>query len=151
MTYYEELRVHFDGASKNNPRGPAGCGWVIYGDDGGDSIRVARGNEYLGYNVSSNQAEYEGLEQALQYIYDQNIGCGTLNVRGDSELVINQLKGSYQVRNSNLRQHYDNVMSDLSQVDADEIVYSHVSRFRNREADRLANKAIRDESGYISP
>jgi len=42
MNYYERLILKFDGASRNNPHGPAGCGWVLYEMDecGADSYNV---------------------------------------------------------------------------------------------------------------
>ena len=102
MVYYHRLILYFDGASRNNPRGPAGCGWVLYEMDrnGADSYEIASGSKYLGYDISNNQAEYEGLEAGLQYMIDNDIDCNGLYVRGDSEIVLKQLDGEYQVRSS---------------------------------------------------
>ena len=147
MPYYQGVTVYFDGASRNNPKGPAGCGWVIYDDDGN---QLARGRSYLAYGVSNNQAEYEGLEQALHYLAQKNIGCEDLEIKGDSEVVIKQLKGEYQVRSSNIRGYYDAVKTELNQVGASYVTYTHIRRTLNTEADKLANNAIRKRSGYVS-
>ena len=75
--HYHRLKIYFDGASRKNPRGPAGCGWCIYemDDHGAECSQVARGWKYLEYNVSNFQAEYEGVEAALQFLYDHCISC----------------------------------------------------------------------------
>ena len=49
--HYDRLVIYFDGASKNNPRGPAGCGWLIYEMDeyGTNSYRIASGQIKLSW------------------------------------------------------------------------------------------------------
>ena len=142
--HYHRLIIYFDGASRNNPRGPAGCGWIIYEMDsnGTDANGIARGRKYLRYNVSNNQAEYEGLEAALQFMIEENITCYGLYIRGDSEIVINQLDGFYQVRSGNIIPYYNACMANLQQIDKQFVKYTHVDRSRNCEADKLANDAI---------
>jgi ribonuclease HI len=142
--HYHRLIVYFDGASKNNPRGPAGCGWTLYEMDrnGADRDFLACGQRYLGHNVSNNQAEYEGLASALDYILQQNISCHGLYIRGDSEIVINQLDGCYNVRSPNIIDHYNEVTDCIQAVRCDFVNYTHVARSRNWMADQLANEAI---------
>jgi ribonuclease HI len=98
------LALYFDGASKNNPHGPAGCGWALYETDayGNDQERIARGAKRLGRSVSNNQAEYRGLIEGMRYIAT-NIYCGkSVYIRGDSEVVIKQMLGKYHVRSHNI-------------------------------------------------
>merc|ERR1712176_1470631 len=99
---------------------------------------IASGNRYLGYNVSNNQAEYEGLCCALEYLYDNCIECDRLYIRGDSEIVINQLDGYYEVRSPNIIDYYNNVQQLLDLNDYNFVKYTHISRSRNIEADELA-------------
>mmetsp|Transcript_20575 Transcript_20575/g.30505 ORF Transcript_20575/g.30505 Transcript_20575/m.30505 type:complete len:81 (+) Transcript_20575:18-260(+) len=75
MANFHRLVIYFDGASRNTPRGPAGAGWELYemNNHGADGQRIANGSQYLGYNISSNQAEYKGLEAALDSIADKGI------------------------------------------------------------------------------
>lgn len=97
--------------------GPAGCGWVLYDMDYDDvslfllllqqltfakikvltiaSKRIASGNKYLGYNISNNQAEYQGLIDGLDYINEYGIECYEIYIRGDSLIVINQMEGRF--------------------------------------------------------
>ena len=149
---YETLILYFDGASRNNPRGPAGCGWILYGVYGRGHSEVASGSEYLGFGVSNNQAEYTGLEEGLQYLIDNDIKCNGLYIRGDSELVIKQLDGEYQVRSSNLISCYDAVVEKLNWIEHNFVVYEHIDRSKNLKADNLANEAIDNalESDYSS-
>jgi len=149
MAHYHRIIVYFDGASRNNPRGPAGCGWVMYemDDDGADSDFIASGKEYLGYNVSNNQAEYQGLYEALEYLVNYYVSCHGLYIRGDSQIVINQLDGIYQVRSDNIIGYYNDVQRLLGDIDFNFVKYTHIDRCRNDAADDLANNAI-DENCY---
>jgi len=142
--YYERIIVYFDGASRNNPRGPAGCGWLIYemDDDGAVSNFIDSGKLYLGYNVSNNQAEYKGLYEALKHMEYYDISCYGLYIRGDSEVVLKQLEGEYQVRSNNIIHYYNDVVDKLGEIDYSVIKYTHIGRSLNYEADELANEAI---------
>jgi ribonuclease HI len=148
--HYHRIIVYFDGASRNNPHGPAGCGWVMYEMDynGVDSNFIASGNNYLGYHVSNNQAEYQGLYEALEYIVDNYISCHGLYIRGDSQVVINQLEGYYQVCSDNIINNYNDVLSMLNRINCAFVKLSHIDRTRNSHADELANEAIIDENWY---
>ena len=96
-----------------------------------------------------NEAKYEGLKAGLQYINDNYISCYRLYIRGDSSLVLNQLKGSWKVRkNSNLKQHYDSVVTQLECITkrAKTVIYFRlIPKSENVEADSLAKAAINEE------
>jgi ribonuclease HI len=49
-------------------------------------------------------AEYEALVQGLQKALD--LGISHLLVRGDSELVVNQIRDKYEVHNPHLKQYH---------------------------------------------
>jgi len=148
---YDRLVIYFDGASKNNPRGPAGGGWLIYEMDeyGTNSYRIASGQKYVGYNVSNNQAEYSGLDAALECLKDERISCNGLYIRGDSEIVLKQLEGYYQVRSPNIIPLYNETLDKLSSIQYNSITYEHIDRANNYEADQNANQAIIDECDNI--
>ena len=142
--YYHRLVIYFDGAARNNPHGPAGCGWALYEMDnhGTDGNLIASGKKYLGFNISNNQAEYDGLYYALEYLSKNCITCHGLYIRGDSELVINQLNGTYQTRSQNIIDCLNDVMNMLGDVDYTFVKCTHIDRSRNHKADSLANDAI---------
>jgi ribonuclease HI len=122
-----------DGAARGNP-GPAGLGAVLKRADDTEIGHVCR---YIG-RATNNVAEYrallEGLALALQH------GVRSIEVRADSELLIKQLKGEYQVRNPNLKELFVEAKLLLARFDSHRLL--HVRRELNTEADRLANQAI---------
>jgi hypothetical protein len=55
--------------------------------------------------VTDNQVEYEALLRGLQYLRDAK--AISVEIFGDSELVIKQLNGQYECRNDILRNYYE--------------------------------------------
>jgi ribonuclease HI len=143
---YGDYALNFDGAARRNPYGPAGCGWVVYDLDcyGQNNSIVREGKRYLGEGVSNNQAEYEGLIAGLKYCLKEGIMCDELIIRGDSQIAIEQMKGTYQVRSDRIRPLYEkaeDLLDEMRQY-ASNIVFQHVSRDENTRADGLASRAI---------
>jgi ribonuclease HI len=128
------LTIHFDGASQGNP-GPAGIGVVICDADG---TALAEIGEYIG-RATNNVAEYRALIRALEEA--QLLGGRRLNVRADSELVVRQLSGSYEVKSPNLKPLFDRARALLRGFE--HVRVSHVPRAENNHADRLASQAIK--------
>jgi ribonuclease HI len=126
------LSIYIDGAARGNP-GPAGAGVVLKEND--KTIKVI--HKYLG-EATNNVAEYSaaifGLQEAKALGY-RNI---TLNL--DSELVAQQLRGEYRVKNSSIKTLFDKAISLINNFDS--ITIKKIDRANNKEADRLANKAI---------
>jgi len=134
----EEYHLYCDGASRGNP-GEAGAGFVLL-DAGGNELLT--GSHYLG-RCTNNIAEYRaliaGLEEAAR------LGCRTLRIFLDSQLIVRQLQGSYRVKNANLKPLYGRVRELLEGFDRWRI--GHVPRAENRRADELANRGIDGRSG----
>ncbi|RDX71697.1 rnhA, partial [Mucuna pruriens] len=88
----------------------------------------------LGFACTNNMAEYEactmGLTMALEYQVKR------LRVYGDSALVIYQLRGEWETRDSKLIPYYDYVKEMTEVFDA--ITFHHVPREENQMADALA-------------
>ncbi|RQG91599.1 reverse transcriptase-like protein [Natrarchaeobius halalkaliphilus] len=124
--------VYFDGAARGNP-GPAAIGWVIVTGDG----IVGEGNDRIG-RATNNQAEYEALIAALEAARDY--GYDEIHVRGDSELVVKQVRGEYDTNNPELRERRVSVHELLSAFD--EWTLEYVPREVNGRADGLANEAL---------
>ncbi|MFT4932734.1 MAG: ribonuclease HI, partial [Natronomonas sp.] len=127
--------VYFDGACRGNP-GPAAVGWVIVNSDG----IVAEGGERIG-EATNNRAEYEALIRALEAARDY--GFDEIEVRGDSELVVKQVRGAWNADDPGLRERRVTVHELLGSFD--EWTLEHVPREVNERADRLANEALDDE------
>lgn len=128
-----KLVLFIDGASRGNP-GPAGIGIVIK-DEQGEILKEIY--KYIG-ETTNNVAEYTALVYGLQEA--SIIGADRLIVNVDSELVYKQLNGEFRVKNSRVRTFFDMAIHLLSGFDSFEV--RHITRRENREADRLANKAI---------
>jgi ribonuclease HI len=129
-------RVHayFDGASRGNP-GPAAVGWVLVSGDG----IVAEHGERIG-TATNNQAEYEALVAALEAA--DRFGFDEVELRGDSQLVVEQVKGAWDTNDPELREKRVRVRELLERFD--DWSLTHVPREVNDRADELANEALDD-------
>ena len=123
---------YFDGASRGNP-GPAAIGWVIVTNDG----IVAEGGERIA-ETTNNRAEYEALIRALDVA--RRYGFGAIEVRGDSQLVVEQVRGTWRTNNPALRERRVRVRELLDGFD--EWTIEHVPREANERADELATEAF---------
>ena len=132
------LVANIDGGARGNP-GPAGYGVVIE-DESGKKVDELHG--YLGAQTN-NFAEYSGLLAALEYALKH--GYRRIKVRSDSELLVKQIKGEYKVRSEALVDIYREATVLIRKFDSFQI--RHVFREQNREADRLANKAMDEGTG----
>lgn len=126
-------RLNFDGCSKGNP-GMAGAGAVIYYLDKEHWTDTL----FVGENFTNNHAEYAGLILGLQQA--KIMGIKYLKVEGDSLLVINQMKGLYKCKSSNLHDLY--VKAKELETYFDKIEYEHILRNKNKRADQLSNIAV---------
>ena len=124
------ITAYFDGGSRGNP-GPAGYGAYIVADDG---TVLAELSGALGI-ATNNVAEYNGLLAALQWAADHDLT--ELTVKGDSLLLIEQMRGNYKVKNEGLRPLYHRAKMLVMQIG--NVRFEHVRRDQNAEADRLSN------------
>ncbi len=124
--------VYFDGASRGNP-GPAAVGWCLVTSDG----IVAEGGERIG-RATNNQAEYAALIRALEAARDY--GFDEVDVRGDSELIVKQVRGEWNANDPTLREKRVRVRELLEAFDRWSL--AHVPRDINERADELANEAL---------
>jgi len=126
--------VYFDGASRGNP-GPGAVGWCLVTSDG----VVAEGGERIG-TVTNNQAEYAALIRALEAA--DEYGFEAIDVRGDSELIVRQVRGEWDANDPELREKRVRARELLTRFDRWSI--GHVPREINARADDLANEALDD-------
>ena len=131
--------IHVDGGARGNP-GPAGAGVVIATADG---TLVFEAGYFLGHQTN-NTAEYQALINALERA--QHCGASSITVHSDSELLVKQITGEYQVKNPRLAGLYEQVQRLLLKVPR--WTLRHVRREANRRADELANLAM-DRRGDV--
>jgi ribonuclease HI len=133
------VRVHFDGACEP----PKGGGIATYGFtiEGPEleheefGLAVPPGSE----RATNNVAEYVGAIRALEFL--ASIGYrGPVLVFGDSQLVVRQLAGEYEVRAEHLRPYHDHLKSLVARLG--DVQFSWVPREENQRADELSKRAI---------
>jgi ribonuclease HI len=129
----ELLTLQFDGGSRGNP-GPAGIGVVVSAADGTPLITLGR---FIG-KATNNVAEYRGLITAMEEAL--KLGAKHVIIRGDSELVIKQMRGEYRVKSPDMKPLYEEAQDLLAQFDSAKI--EHNLRGKNAMADKLANLAM---------
>ncbi len=142
MTSSNEIVAHIDGGSRGNP-GPAAYGVVIETAQGQPVEAFAK---FIG-ETTNNFAEYQGLLAALEYALGH--GYPRLRVLTDSELMARQISGRYKVRSPDLKPLHDKAQAMIGRLESFSI--RHVYREHNRQADRLANKAMDDAERGIVP
>lgn len=129
----DTVTIFSDGGSRGNP-GPSAAGFVVL-----DSNRqvVAQGGEYLGI-TTNNQAEYHGvrigLEKALELKYKR------VDFKIDSMLVVNQMKGSYKIKNRELWPVHERIRELMTNFE--KVTFNYVQREFNQLADGMVNKTL---------
>ena len=101
---------------------------------------LARLGRFLG-KQTNNVAEYQGLLLGLQHAVA--LGVREVSVRADSELMIRQLQGRYQVKNAGLKPLHAEALRLLRGFDGFDL--GHVPRADNQLADEMSNRAIDEE------
>ena len=108
----KKLKIFCDGASRGNP-GPSGIGYVIL-DPSGKSLK--EGSDFLGIRTN-NQAEYYAAIRALEEAIE--LDAEEIELYTDSDLLVKQLKGEYQVRDPELKTLYTSCLLYTSPIPRD--------------------------------
>lgn len=107
--------IVFDGGSEGNP----GFGYGSYAVIARDERRRVRRLDF-GDGMTNNEAEYDTLIAALEDVSERVEAAGkrpadfAIEVRGDSRLVLRQVRGEWKARDERMRQRRDVVRSLLS-------------------------------------
>jgi broad specificity phosphatase PhoE/ribonuclease HI len=136
------LIVEADGGSRGNP-GPAGYGAVVREASTGEVL--AERYEYLGV-VTNNVAEYRGLLAGLTAAAEIDPQA-YIECRLDSRLVVEQLSGRWQVKHPDLRPLVRDGAALAASFGPGHVTYTWIPRERNKDADRLANRAMDEGTG----
>jgi ribonuclease HI len=125
--------LKFDGCSKGNP-GLSGSGAVIYYNNSEIWSKAV----FVGKNNTNNEAEYTGLIIGLEEAVQMKIE--SLQVEGDSLLVIKQMRGEYNVKSEKLIKLYEKAKEYEKLIR--KIEYNHIYREKNIRADELSNLGL---------
>ncbi len=136
----KKVILYVDGSCRGNP-GEGGAGAIIKDERGRILSKI---KQYLG-SVTNNIAEYKALILGLQEA--GRVGSREVEIYLDSELVANQINGIYRVRDTKLKPLEGEVRGLLQHFVRWKVNY--IPREENREADRLAREAVRDEVDQV--
>ena len=136
----DSIIVYTDGGSRGNP-GPAAFGVVVK-----YSGEKKEYGEFIG-RATNNQAEYQGvvfgLKKVKQLIGKERSKEARVEVRSDSELLVKQLNGEYKVMDENIQKVWIEIWN--LKIDFKEVIFKHVYREDNTEADRMVNITLDQE------
>lgn len=129
----DHVIMYSDGGSRGNP-GDSAAGFVLMNER--EEV-IDQGGAYLGITTNS-QAEYQAVRMALERA--RELGAKTVEARVDSMMVVNQMRGIYQVRNRELWPVHERIVDLMQQFD--KVTFTHVHRESNQLADGLVNKVL---------
>jgi len=129
------LSIFCDGLCDPNPNGHGCYGWVAYDER---ETRVAQGYGFLGEGtgMTNNRAEYGAVIASLQWAWKER--CRKVKVYTDSQLVVRQVTGKYQIRTVALKALCEEAKALLGQVGGK---IEWIPREQNTEADALSRRA----------
>ena len=134
----KEIHAYVDGGSRRNP-GKAAIAYII--TDKEDRV-IKTGKRYIGIRTN-NEAEYEalisGLNEALS-ITQKQILCFS-----DSNLVINQMNGLWQITKNHLQALWNEAHTIASQCEKTHFMHLPRTNSLLVEADRLVNEVLNAE------
>ncbi len=132
MPNVHTLTVFTDGGARGNP-GPAAAAALLY-----DGVReVQRVSKFLGTRTN-NQAEYEAVIIGLEAA--RALGATVVEVRADSELIVEQLRGRYKVKHPDLAPLFLKAWNGSQSFQR--ITYTAIPREQNQAADALVNETL---------
>jgi ribonuclease HI len=127
------MELFFDGGADPNP-GLAGAGALLVA--GGKT--AWEGSVFVGERATNNEAEYRGLILGLERAVAE--GLQSLTVKGDSELVIKQMLGTYRCKAPNLQPLHQRARALALSIPS--CRFEHIRRELNAKADALATAGI---------
>ena len=133
------MLVYTDGASRGNP-GPAAIGYAIFNSSG---KCLERSGRYVGEHTN-NEAEYEALIWALERA--GTITRDSVKFHSDSELVVHQVNGVYQVKKEHLREYVDRIQMAVKGFQSFRLVYVPRENPRIVLVDGIVNKVLDEET-----
>ncbi|MCI4318616.1 MAG: ribonuclease HI family protein [Thermoplasmata archaeon] len=133
------VRVAFDGACQP-PKGGgvATYGFVVEGE-GLEHRDKGLAVPPWSPHATNNVAEYVAATRALEWLLERGYR-GIVLVAGDSQLVIRQMQGEYEVRAEHLREYHAQLARLVAQFE--DVRFSWIPREQNVEADRLSKEAL---------
>ena len=124
--------IKFDGGTRPTNPGPSAIGYIVSTDNSTEER-----SHHIG-EATNNQAEYHALIQALQTA--RQMGCTDVVVRGDSQLVVKQVQGEWNVNDSGLRTLWKRATELAEEFESFDI--QHIPREENEDVNQLVDRAF---------
>ncbi len=141
----KRIVIYTDGGSRGNP-GQAAIG-VVFCNEKEEIIK--KFGEYLGDNLTNNDAEYQAVIFALKKfkaVFGKEMAkVAEVEVRSDSELLVHQMNGKYKVENEKIQKFFMEIWN--LKIDFENVKFRAIPREKNKEADALVNQALDAEQG----
>ncbi len=136
------VTVHFDGACQP----PRGGGVATYGfwveGEGLDHEESGLAVPPWSDSASNNVAEYAAAINALVWLRSKGFR-DTVLLLGDSQLVVRQMQGEYEVRSGRLRPYHEHLTKLV--LEFAEVRFDWIPREENDRADALSKEALERE------
>ena len=132
-----KIVIYTDGGARGNP-GPAAIGAVVNGKGYAEAIGETTNN------VAEYKAVIFALKKAKALVGKEKARETEVEIKSDSELMISQQNGTYQIKNEDLGKLFIeiwNLKQDFKKVD-----FTLIPREKNKEADKLVNQALDKKS-----
>jgi ribonuclease HI len=138
------ITIYFDGLCRpKNPGGVATYGYVIYKD--GEKVKSGCGVVGSGAGMTNNVAEYSALKHAAEWV-SQRGGDDEIVIKGDSQLVIHQMNGTWQIKSATSKKFVPEIQRML---EGRKTRFVWIPREQNAEADQLSNVAYSQSGGEL--
>jgi ribonuclease HI len=135
--HLDKFELYFDGSCEPiNPGGTMGVGVVVKKNGvniANYSQRIKLGEEGF-FQTTNNIAEYLALRKGLEFCIGNHIR--DVMVFGDSQLVINQMKGLWQAKQGAYLSQF--IACKVLAAHFKSIAFTWIPRERNTEADNLS-------------
>ena len=136
------ITIFFDGLCRpRNPGGVATYGYVIYKD--GEKVKSGCGVVGSGAGMTNNVAEYSALKRAAEWV-SRNGGDDEIVIKSDSQLVIHQMNGTWQIKSETSKKFVPEIRRLL---EGRKTRFIWIPREQNAEADLLSNVAYSQSGG----
>ncbi|WP_416826669.1 reverse transcriptase-like protein [Ectobacillus polymachus] len=135
----QDIVLYFDGGFDVQTK-QAGVGVALYYTKNKKTYRIRRNHKFHELE-NNNEAEYAALLFGLQILEENKLHYQIITLRGDSQVVLNQLAGRWPCYEENLHQYMERI-EKKQEVNHWKFSYEPVSRKNNREADQLATQAL---------
>lgn len=135
------IECYFDGACEpKNPGGHIGWGFLVVDVESGEVLSEQSGYLPPEKKNTNNIAEYTALLELFKFLWRNNYAKDKIHVKGDSLMVINQMKGTYRIKTGAyvpFAHRCINAKKNFANLE-----FSHVRREYNTLADELSIKQL---------